>query len=217
MEIAGEPWNSSNILTGVRGFESHSLRHYLIRVLQSVYFGSIAQDSTGIRTHEQWTRGFDNSAEQPNWTRAARPEGARARMARVNPTLSARSRTYGACTSTSALVTGSLVPVSMLDTRGGLCPNAWRNTTEGPVRPATLPAPRVSFNTVDDLFLSLQIRGRALVAQHRGRLDPTLCNSLFSNGSLNGQVGAPSACATVSMWMKSRSGALGNGMNPYPW
>jgi hypothetical protein len=28
-------WNSSNILTGIRGFESHPLRHYAMRVFQS--------------------------------------------------------------------------------------------------------------------------------------------------------------------------------------
>jgi hypothetical protein len=29
--------------------------------------------------------------------------------------------------------------------------------------------------------------------------------------------GAPSACATVPMWIKSRRGVLGNGMNPCAW
>jgi hypothetical protein len=35
----------------------------------------LPEDSTGIRTHEHKTSGFDNSAGQPNWTREARPEG----------------------------------------------------------------------------------------------------------------------------------------------
>ncbi len=81
-------WNSSNILTGIRGFESHPLRHYAIRVSgrpNSAYCRKKRRgfEPTNPRTIEKRVR--QNRRERFWTTRSVGPEGAAATMADAIP------------------------------------------------------------------------------------------------------------------------------------
>src|SRR5438094_279013 len=70
-------WNSSNIFTGVRGFESHPLRQLncMPKCIVCTRL-SIRTNQGGVRTHEPWTSGFDKIAWSNFARRAASgPEG----------------------------------------------------------------------------------------------------------------------------------------------
>jgi hypothetical protein len=57
-------WNSSNIFTGVRGFESHSLRHRLLRnIRRSVAADRYETKRSGITPEGRPRRGEARSAE----------------------------------------------------------------------------------------------------------------------------------------------------------